>query len=48
MWNMDKIKIIAVAFFAVLAANANAANKVTYRDALGRQQGSPRLIAAGR
>ena len=45
---MDKTKIIAVAVIAVLAANADAANKVTYRDAQGRIQGSKKQpIAAG-
>ena len=33
---MRKLKLIAVAAVAALAANADAAKKVMYRDALGR------------
>jgi hypothetical protein len=37
---MNRIKIVVVAALAVMFANADAANKVTYRDAQGRIQGS--------
>ena len=46
--DMNKTKMVIAAAIAVLLANADAASKVTYRDSLGRQQGSATTDSRGK
>ena len=45
--HMNKTRMIIAATFAVLVAGAEASSKVTYRDSLGRQQGSATTDSRG-
>ena len=46
--DMNKTKMVIAAAIAVLLANADAASKVTYRDSLGRQQGTATTDSRGK
>ena len=46
--DMNRTKMVIAAAIAVLLANADAASKVTYRDSLGRQQGTATTDSRGK